>query len=251
MKHLTEDELVGRYYGEDQPDAARHVEACSDCASALASLKADLADLRSPYAPARDDSYGDQVWSAIAPMLPAYTPKRSWQSRGLWLSLVGATACAAMVASAFYAGRMWEHRQNHVTVSHAPSPARERVVVVLLSDHLDRSERLLVELKHANPDDKQIISPLRDEAKSLLQSNRKCRQEAVKNGDPALTNALDHLDQVLTQLAEEPGGLDAAAITRLQDQMKADGLLFEVRVLRSRIPRNEALTKPHLKGGTA
>jgi len=251
MKHLTEEELINRYYGEDAPEAGRHIDACSECASALASLTADLADLRSPEPSARDASYGEQVWSRVAPMLSAYERKRHAPWRGLWLTLVGATACAAMVAGAFYAGRLWEHRQQHPSLAHTASPAREHVVVVLLSDHLDRSERLLIELKHANPDDSQIVAPLRDEARSLLQSNRKCRQEAEKAGDPALTNALDHLNEVLTQLADEPGGLDAAAITKLQDQMRADGLLFEVRVLRSRIPHREALATPHLKGGTA
>lgn len=252
MKHLTEEELVDRCYGEDAPDAAQHLASCSDCATALASLKADLADLRSPDPPARDELYGEQVWSAIAPQLPAYSrTKTSWPARGLWFSFVGAAACGAMIAGAFYAGRMWEHRQAHVTMAHTAPPPREHVVVVLLSDHLDRSERLLVELKHANPEDRQIISPLREQARDLLQSNRKCRQEAEKNGDAALTHALDHLNQLLTQLADEPGGLDAAAITKLQEQMKSDGLLFEVRVLRSRIPHSEALARPHLKGGTA
>jgi hypothetical protein len=42
-----------------------------------------------------------------------------------------------------------------------------RVVVVVLSDHLDRSERLLVELKHADAENTALASPLRDEARSL------------------------------------------------------------------------------------
>jgi hypothetical protein len=105
-----------------------------------------------------------------------------------------------------------------------------------LSDHLDRSERLLVELKHAKADDTELAVPLRDEARSLLLANRKAQQDAAQAGDPALTVALDHLDRLLNTLANQPGGLNAAAIARLQDEMTHDGLLFEVRVLRARIP---------------
>jgi hypothetical protein len=53
----------------------------------------------------------------------------------------------------------------------------------------------------------------------------------------------------LTELANQKEELDAAAITRLQDEMNADGLLFEVRVLRSRIPDPPPGSR-HFKGGT-
>lgn len=92
---------------------------------------------------------------------------------------------------------------------------------------------------------------MRDEARSLLAANRKCREEAEKTGDPDLTKALDRLEQLLTQLANQPGGLNAAAISKLQDEMNAEGLLFEVRVLRSRLPDRQASARTHLKGGAA
>jgi hypothetical protein len=122
-------------------------------------------------------------------------------------------------------------------------------VVVVLSDHLDRSERLLVELKHADAGSEETVSPLRDEARSLLAANRICRQNAAKIDDPELAAALDRLDQVLGELANHPGGLNPATITRLQDEMNADGLLFQVRVLRSRIPEQEAAKAAQSKEG--
>lgn len=251
MKHLTEDELIDRYYGDDRSNTAQHLETCPHCARSYAALRSDLADLGPIAPPSRDESYGERVWSAISPLLSARTAQKPARSfLGLWLVLGSAAACASLVAGAFYAGRLWEHNQQHATTASAPATAQNKVVVVLLSDHLDRSERLLVELKHAHPDDSQIMSPLRDEARSLLASNRKCRQQAEKTGDPALTHALDHLNELLSELANQPGGLNAAAIAKLQDQMNADGLLFEVRVLRSRIPTRQVTMMPHVKGGT-
>jgi hypothetical protein len=130
-----------------------------------------------------------------------------------------------------------------------PVPPRERVVVVVLSDHLDRSERLLVELKHADADSAETVSPLREEARSLLTANRICRQDARKIDDPDLTEALRHLDHVLAELAGRQGTLTATDLTRLQDEMSADGLLFEVRVLRSRIPNRQTVKTAHSEGG--
>ncbi len=254
MKHLSEEELVEHYYSGNQPATARHLEACARCASVYAALSADLCDMKAVDLPPRDAGYGEQLWAALSRRLSAYPSRRpAWSGPAFWFALISASACALLlVGAAFYAGRVWEHRQQpQPAAATAPLPAPRRVVVVVLSDHLDRSERLLVELKHADASDSEAISPLRDEARNLLAANRACRQEAEKTGDPDLTKALDHLNEVLTRLANQPGGLDAAAITRLQNEMDTDGLLFEVRVLRSRIPDQEPEEASRLKGGTA
>ncbi|HUD55345.1 MAG TPA: hypothetical protein VMR02_08970 [Terracidiphilus sp.] len=262
MNHLSQEELVELYYSEDGPEAARHMDACSECAREYEALQADVADMKAVDPPSRPQNYGEQVWNSISGQLPVYArprrplfqrilSKQAWfRQRPLWIGLSVAATCALLVAAAFYAGRLWEHRNPLPPIaSHPAPPAQQHVVVVVLSDHLDRSERLLVQLKHANADDTQLATPLRDEARSLLAANRKCRQEAEANGDPELTMALDHLNELLNGLANQPGGLNADAISKLQAEMNKDGLLFEVRVLRSRIPNRQAAV--HLKGGIA
>jgi hypothetical protein len=175
----------------------------------------------------------------------------------LWTGLSYAAACGLLVACAFLAGRQWERKQAVVArhpqqTQTAPAHPQQRVVVVVLSDHLERSERLLVQLKHADADSDEMISPLRDQARVLLAANRICRQDAHKVDDPALDPALvptlDRLDHVLAQLANHPGHLSAAEITRLQNELNASGLLFEVRVLRTRIPEHRTVVRPI--GGT-
>jgi hypothetical protein len=185
--------------------------------------------------------------------------KRSWLYLDLWQGLAYAAACALLAGGAFFAGRLWEHKQAQVVATNPPPPVQERVappppvqervVVVVLSDHLDRSERLLVELKHADADSVETVSPLRDEARGLLAANRICRKNAKRSDDPALETALDHLDRVLAELAGQRGRMDAADLTRLQNEMSADGLLFQVRVLRSRIPNRRAAQAAQPDGG--
>ncbi len=257
MKHLSEEQLVEHFYGKERRGVRRHLASCAACAEAFAALQSDLGAVSAVEPPARDGSYGERVWLALAPSLPVYkTPRRRWLHAGLWRGLSYAAACMLLVAGAFFAGRQWEHWQTRTTAHHPvqtqqnavqPQP---RVVVVVLSDHLERSERLLVELKHADADSEEMVTPLRDEARTLLAANRICRQDAEKIDDPALAPALDRLDALLAELAGQKGSLNAADLTRLQDEMDTDGLLFQLRVLRTRIPDQRAATPARQHGGT-
>jgi hypothetical protein len=265
MMHLTDEEMIGQVYGESENTAAveRHLAACRECAQNFAELRRDLGALDRVDAPARDARYGEQVWASIAPSLPAYRQeKHRWWSGGRstpwwtnpWLKgLAYAAACALLVCCAFYAGRVWEQKQHpgSAAVKQAPvAPPKQPIVVVVLDDHLDRSERFLVELKHADLDSTAMDSPMRDEARSLLAANRVCRKNAAHVDDPELTTALDHLDGLLTEAASAPGGLNAQNIAKLQDEMNAEGVLFEVRVLRSRVAHPKGTAEDPAKGGT-
>ena len=265
MIHLTEAELVAHAYadGEDQDATGAHLAQCPECSRNYSSLRSDLAEMKFPEPPPRGSTYGDQVWASISGRLPAYEARDEKQLRGRWLQsgwlrgrrLQGfgyAAACAGLAVCAFIGGRMWEHKQAPSVVANRSQQSRpamaqspQPVVVVILSDHLDRSEQLLVELKHADPNSPKTVSPLRDEARSLLAANGLCREEATQDNDPALATALDRLGHLLADLADQPGAVNSANITRLQKEMNADGLLFEVRVLRS---RQETSTEP-AKGG--
>lgn len=255
MKHLREEELI-EHFNRLGKGAEKHLAQCAECAEAYAALRSDLEAMEFAAPPERDSAYGERVWASISTALPRLEArKRSWLGIGFKQSLGYACAGVLLLASTFYAGRMWEHQRPRVTAVQKPpqsqaAPPQERVVVVVLSDHLDRSERLLIELKHADADSAEMLSPLRDQARKLLAANQLCRRQARKQDDPALEAALDRLDQLFNELANQPGGLNAAAITRLQDQLNSDSLLFEVRVLRSRAVDSKPAVKARPQGGT-
>jgi hypothetical protein len=262
MRHLTEEEIVNRYFGEDAGAADAHLEECGECAAALAALDSELAAMRTMDVPERDENYGEQMWARVEGALPPKRMKHAssgaiglWRA-GLWRRVAYVAAFAVLVAGSFYGGTVYEHWQHHRLVvaraklqppATAPQP---KVVVVVLGDHLDRSERLLVELKHADSDGAEL-DPLRDEARSLLAANRVFRDDAEREGDPALTKALNHLDKLLTEMANQPGGMNSAAVARIRDEMNAEGLLFEVRVLRSKNPHRTQAVRVIAKGGAA
>jgi hypothetical protein len=261
MMHLSEEELIAHAYGEGEIAAVKqHLAVCAECSNTYTAIESDLADMKFAEPPGRDAGYGEKVWSSLSGSLSAYeSAKWNWLRGGRWRGLSYAAASALLLACTFVGGRLWErkHAQNNAKISSQKNPQQvahvlqpARVVVVVLSDHLDRSERLLVELKHADAESIELASPLRDEARSMLAANRICRQNARQQDDPRLATALDRLDHLLEELANQPRSLNEATLARLQKEANADGLLFEVRVLRSRLPDQQAADTGHSKGGT-
>jgi hypothetical protein len=258
MIHLSEEEMIAHLYGEaDKATVSGHLDRCANCSRAYAALRGDLAEMQFVDPPERDAFYGEKVWAALSNSLPAYRPrKRKLLRIELWRGLSYAAACVLLGACTFIGGRLWERKQvRRTTNMHSgqrPLPvaqAPQRVVVVVLGDHLDRSERLLVELKHTDAGNAEMVSPLREEARNLLAANSFCRQKAMHADDAALATALDRLDHLLQVLANQPEGLSSATLSQLQHEINAGGLLLDVRVLRSRLPKQEAAASGQTKGG--
>lgn len=237
MSHFNEEALIEYHYGESASagEIARHLRECPDCARSYAAIVRDLAEINAPATPMRSAEYGRQVWDSIRGSLRAYPErrKRSWTSfltGQQWKGFAAAAACLLVIAAAFFAGRLWEHSSKRTADTASSNGGRERVVLLVVGDHLERSERLLVELRHADSE-----APLQAEARELLADNRLYRESVRQSGDPTLAAALDHLERVLIEISNEPAGLTQAKLDELQKEMNTDGLLFEVRVLRSRV----------------
>lgn len=255
MKHLSEEELIAMYYGEESvvhdenPSAQRaqgtqrvesgvggsaHVAECSSCAARFAELQQDLEAVKTMAVPERGAEYGERVWETLRPRLVPYEKKAHGWGWMQWRVAVVAAGCAAVLAAAFVGGRYWERHQKVTTTATNTSPqAKQRVVLVVLTDHLDRTERLLVSLEHADSADKTENAQLQSEARELLASNRLYRATASDAGDPALAAALDRLEGVLAEIANDPN-LTAADLERVRNEMNTEGILFEIRVLRTR-----------------
>ncbi|KAA6456953.1 hypothetical protein DYQ86_24240 [Acidobacteria bacterium AB60] len=247
MKHLTDEQLIEHYFGEgaNRVMVETHLRICSRCEQVLEDITSAL-EVRGPEPPARDAQYGDRLWQSIQAPLTPYPgdPRRarfSWRiswPRTPWPSLVLAGACLLALAAAFFSGSLWERLRPHpnqaANSAQAPAQVKERVVLVILGDHLDRSERLLVQLNHAGAATPQSVDALRAEARQMLPDNRLYRQAISAQSDPTMTAALDHLERVLLEVANAPDQLDPDDIARIEHEMNTDSLLFQIRVLRAR-----------------
>jgi len=236
MNHLTEEQLVAHYFADDanRVVAETHLRICSRCEQAYEEISNALA-VRAPEPPAREPAYGKRLWQSIqAPLRPYPATKRRYFS---WPRLVLASACLLGFAATFFFGALWQRSRTHSSQATTSPQAKERMVLLILDDHLDRSERLLVELNHAGAEPEDAEVALQAEARQLLPDNRLYRQAVSTSGDPTMSAALDHLERVLLEVANSPDKLNGADLKRIEQEMNTDSLLFEIRVLRARTSR--------------
>lgn len=248
MNHLTDEQLIEHYFGEggNRIAAETHLRVCARCEQVYEEISSVLR-VRGPEPPEQQPEYGKRVWQSIQAQLRPYPakPRRRYFTMP---RLVLAGTCLAGLTAAFIGGTLWERSRAHDSVAENSAQVKERMALYILDDHLDRSERLLVQLNHAGADAGQIDSVLQAEARQLLPDNRLYRQALSSGSDPIMNAALEHLERVLVEVANSPNGLSSDDITRIEQEMNTDSLLFQIRVLRARSPRNESRYESTRKG---
>jgi hypothetical protein len=245
ITHLTEDELVLHYYGETdtatETAASTHLAACRECHASYTRLQRVLAAVEAAPGPEIADGFERTVWARLEPNLRA---DRGWLSWFVFspARLAWGAAVVALVAGSFVAGRQWQAAVP-APVSPAAVPAatavsasqiRERILLIDLGNHLERSQMMLVELVSAD-DGTMDVSAERTRAEQLVAANRLYRQTATATGDRSVAALLDELERVLVDVAAGPDELTATDLNDVRQRIDAEGLLFKVRVAASQI----------------
>jgi hypothetical protein len=254
--HLTDDELVLHYYGE-MSDAAEtracaHLESCDVCRQNLARLQRvmtaiDLAPVQEP------DAFFEQIaWRRLEPALVRPSWWRRWLaafdvSRPSMSALAWAGAAAMLVLVAFVAGRFWPGPSAPAPqVATDTPPVRERILLIDLGGHLDRTELALVEF--VSGADESVAAG--DRTTDLIAANRLYRRTALASGDQAVADVLDELERVLIEIAGAPRGATPADLDALRQRIDSRGLLFNVRVMREQLQERAKDTGSNKGQGT-
>jgi hypothetical protein len=251
MKHLSEEEMIAHYYSGDscKAEVEIHLQACKQCGEVYEEFSKLLRSVHAPDVPLRGSEYGAQVWRSIQGALHPYGPNRK-RRLFQWPRFAYGAACLLVLGGAFWAGRLWEHVHSRPLASSGEQQTKQRVVLFVLDDHLDRSERLLVQLNHAGGEGDYVDLPLQAEAHQLLSDNQLYRQSAAQANDPLLNAALDHLERVLLEVAHSGNQLTSSDIASIQKEMNTQGLLFQIRVLRTRLSEQKPNAHATRKGAT-
>jgi hypothetical protein len=233
VRHLDEDGLILLFYGEAPLADREHVAACAACGAAYEALSRDLQLVVADDAPPRDVSFETAVWARLAPHLERTRPRAPWGARPwTW------TALAASIVLAFVLGRATAPpRAVPSPVTDAADPGtRERILLVAVGEHLERSLIFLVELANAEPGRAGVES---ESAKSLLTDTRLVRQSADLAGDTGTADVLDELERVLAEVAHASAAGGEADHAAGRQRLEKRGLLFKVRVLAARSREKE------------
>jgi len=236
MQHLTEEQLVAHYYRDDDAPAAanEHLASCATCSAELDAITRVLALVNETPVPERSDDYGTEVWSRLRWRLGSPRRRVQWQ----WLSV------AAVLAMGLCTGVVWNvrHSPKGPMIAHMAQPAtpaakiasaapNERVLVVVVSDHLEASERMLTDLSNADPTRDFDSEAQQQRASELVASNRIYRQTALQHGDERIASLLSDLEPILVELAHAGKTLSPDELASIQKRIESKGLLFKVRVM--------------------
>lgn len=226
MNHPSEEDLVLHLYGEAEESyfLRHHLESCARCREELAVLRQVLAEVDELTPPERPSDYGARVWERVSKELPAKRSRSYY-----WLA-----AAAVLLAATFLAGR-FTARPDADEIARA-GQIRERILLVALSDHLEQSQVLLLEVVNRGDGSASPLAPLeRERAAELLQASRLYRQTAYQVGEVAAADVLEELERILLDVSQGPESLEARE--GLKSRIEERDMLFKLRVLGSTVKK--------------
>ena len=244
--HPTEEDLVMLYYREtglmdhSTPDELRaHLAQCPRCRTAYQGLMKVLEVCDQLPVPEPHIAFESRMWNRLEPQLhplhSRFNPFSFFSTR--WFA---AAAVAAMLIAAFFAGRFTRPaRRPAAAVLAMTADGRQRVLLIELGDHLERSEMMLTDLANLPATESATeLASTRQRARTLLGENRLYRQTAAQSADPAVAQVLDDLDRLLLDISH---GVDPSEI---KERIDSESLLFKLRVLGSNLNRTNTSAQP-------
>jgi hypothetical protein len=226
-RHVVDDDLVLHFYGESPHPAPldAHLDVCAACRARREGLWRTLSAVTDETvaggpAPEFGAREVERAWQALGPRLAA--ERRRARIRRFMAPL----ALAASLVLAFTVGRRWP-----ATPTEARGGGTQRILLVAVGDHLERSEMLLVELVNAPSDQPMDIGSEQIQAQELVGASRLYRAAVTRAGEPGLASVLEELERLLVEVAHRPSEISPDELASLRRRIESRGLLFKVRVL--------------------
>jgi len=234
--------------GPPRRDLAEHLATCESCRSHYQRLEWVLKAADEVEPPELSEGFEAEVWRRLVPHLEAATPEPFWQRffgglrAGRFLApAAAAVAVALLIVGAFFAGRFWPggRIRQQVQVQPVSAESRDRILLVAVGDHLERSQMVLVELVNTRANRTVDISAERERAEDLVAANRLYRLTAARAGETGVASLLDELERTLIEIAHSPAKLSSPEFEDLRRRVEAQGILFKVRVVDSQVHERE------------
>ncbi|HEY1524619.1 MAG TPA: hypothetical protein VGH51_00130 [Candidatus Angelobacter sp.] len=253
MNHLSEEQIVLHFYGdaEGATEIERHLAGCTDCRAEFARVQSMLQQIEPLEVPEPPTGFEQKTWLNLRDRLPekgGFLRRLLRPSPPKWAF---AGVMALLLVAAFLAGRFWPRPGQQIAQQPPAQVNPQRVVLVAVGDHLERSQMLLVEIMNEDGDAHGSInfSSEQAEARELLDSNHLYRVSAQQTGDPQVARLLDQLGRVLAEIANGPAEVSSEDLQQVRHTIQSEGLLFKVRVVGSEV--NSKVRRPQLSGAGA
>jgi hypothetical protein len=250
MNHLSEEQIVLHFYGdaEGEPEIERHLSGCAECRTEFARVESMLRQIEPLEVPEPAVNFEEKTWLKLRDRLPEqggffrklFRPQQKWALAGVM---------ALLLIGAFLAGRFWPRHEQQIAQQPPATVNPQRIVLVAVGDHLERSQMLLVEIMNTDAKGTVNLSSEQAQARDLLDANHLYRLSAQQAGDPQVARVLDELGRVLAEIANGPSEVSPRDLQEVRHSIQSEGLLFKVRVLGSEV--NSKVRQPEQVPGAA
>jgi len=164
--------------------------------------------------------------------------------------LYGRKVEKSLLAAGFTAGRNWPPGDlvqpplpREGTRAVAEDDAWRRVMLMTVTDHFDRSDRVLAEIMNAPGP--RALSAERQSAGDLLAASRLYRQYVIAMNEPGVAAVLEEVERVLLDIVHQPSSATEADLEEIRRRIDSAAVLFKVRVMSNELQQRLEESSPH------
>jgi hypothetical protein len=161
---------------------------------------------------------------------------------------------AALLLASFTLGRVWERAPRKDDPAPALSVAAtrggttdamtERLLRSEMEDHLERSQRVLVDVVNSADAADVSLASDRTRAADLVADGRLYRRAADRIGDVEMRNLLEDVERVLVDVANGSSESSSKELKDVRTRIDEQDLLFRLRVAGSEIRERQRRAQP-------
>jgi len=259
-RHISDEDLLLDYYGEATPEQhaemRAHVETCVECQALDRELRAVLALVDSEPVPDAPPGFEREMWARLEPLVSGFSRTNEVRLKAdttradtTWSFELPRWALAASVAAlavgSFALGRVWDTPTTPARVSTADArELGERMLRSEVEEHLERSQRVFVELVNADDSAPVLLASDRERAADLVAAGRLYRRSAEEMGDADTRDLLEDVERVLVEIANGPEVESSNDLSEVRARITDQDLIFRLRVMTAGMQARERRARP-------
>jgi hypothetical protein len=270
VRHLSDEDLLLDYYGEAEdarrPDIREHLAACAECRALDRELRGVLALVDSEPLPEAPVGFEQQMWARLEPHVrrnveaddvgvafrrPTDSPKPGATYWTFWRfefpRWVLAASAAALAVASFWLGRVWDAPAPSVALAPQVTDGgtvSERMLRNEVEEHLERTQRVLLELANADDSAPVVLAGNRERAADLVAAGRLYRRSVEDIGDAETRDLLEAVERVLVEIANGPEVESSNDLSEVRARISNQDLIFRLRLMTAEMRAREERARP-------
>jgi hypothetical protein len=262
VRHVTDGDLLLDYYGEATADERavlrEHLQACAECRAFDRELRAVLALVDTEPVAEAPAGFEREMWARLEPYLVGAVSTRPTdvgagfsrpETRSLWRfefpRWAFAAGTAALAVASFALGRVWDAPSPPSVASVAETQSvSERMLRSEVEEHLERSQRVLVELANADDAAPVMLASDRERAADLVAAGRLYRRSVEQIGDTETRDLLEDVERVLVEIANGPAAETSNDLSEVRARISDQDLIFRLRLMTAEMRARERRAVP-------